>query len=40
VRDAWDDEETRRNVLFVARVLEQEPTVIGVSGHLLVVARR
>jgi SAM-dependent methyltransferase len=40
VRDAWDDEETRRNVLFVARVLEQEPTVIGLSSHLLVVARR
>jgi hypothetical protein len=40
VRDAWDDEQTRANVLHVARVLEQEPTAIGVSSHLLVVARR
>jgi ubiquinone/menaquinone biosynthesis C-methylase UbiE len=40
MRDAWDDEQTRANVLRVARVLEQEPTTIGVSSHLLVVARR
>jgi ubiquinone/menaquinone biosynthesis C-methylase UbiE len=40
VRDAWDDEKTRADVLQVARVLEQEPTAIGVSSHLLVVARR
>jgi ubiquinone/menaquinone biosynthesis C-methylase UbiE len=40
LRDAWDDEDTRANVLRVARVLEQEPTAIGVSSHLLVAARR
>jgi SAM-dependent methyltransferase len=40
MRDAWDDEETRANVLHVARMLEEEPTAIGVSSHLLVVARR
>jgi ubiquinone/menaquinone biosynthesis C-methylase UbiE len=40
LRDAWDDEQTRANVLQVARALEQEPTAIGVSSHLLVVARR
>ena len=40
LRDAWDDDQTRTNVLRVARVLEQEPTTIGVSSHLLVVARR
>lgn len=39
IRDAWDDEQTRANVLRVARALEQEPTAIGVSSHLLVVAR-
>ena len=40
LRDAWDDEQTRADVLRVARTLEQEPTAIGVSSHLLVVARR
>jgi ubiquinone/menaquinone biosynthesis C-methylase UbiE len=40
LRDAWEDEETRANVLHVARLLEQESTAIGVSSHLLVVARR
>lgn len=39
IRGAWEDEETRANVLTVARVLEQEPTAIGVSSHLLVVGR-
>jgi SAM-dependent methyltransferase len=36
----WDDEADRQNILRVARTLEREPSVIGVSPHLLCVGRR
>jgi len=35
-----DDELAREDVLRVARALEQEPTTIGTSAHILVIARR
>ncbi|HEX5937057.1 MAG TPA: methyltransferase domain-containing protein [Actinomycetota bacterium] len=38
--ERWDDETYRDSILRAARQLEQEPTVIGVSGHLLTFARR
>ena len=37
---SWDDPRGREDILRVARALEREPTVIGVSGHLLAFARR
>ena len=38
--DRWDDPGGRENVLFVARAVEEEPTLLGLSAHLLAVARR
>ena len=38
--EQWDDESYRESILLAARQLEQEPTAIGVSGHLLTFARR
>jgi SAM-dependent methyltransferase len=40
VRDAWDDPDRREHVLRVARAVEEEPTLLGLSSHLLLVARR
>jgi SAM-dependent methyltransferase len=40
VSGLWDDPERREHMLQVARAVEQEPTAIGVSAHLLAVARR
>lgn len=37
---AVGDEGAREDVLYVARQLEQEPTAIGTSAHLLALARR
>jgi ubiquinone/menaquinone biosynthesis C-methylase UbiE len=36
----WDDAERRDDVLLAARAVEQEPTLLGLSAHLLVVGRR
>jgi ubiquinone/menaquinone biosynthesis C-methylase UbiE len=36
----WEDEARRLRLLAVARALETEPTVLGVSAHLLAVARK
>ena len=38
--DRWEDEQARENILRVARAVEQEPTVIGTSSHLLAIARK
>ena len=38
--DRWDDPEVREAILFAARAVEDEPSVVGASGHLLMVARR
>jgi hypothetical protein len=37
--DAWDDLERREQVLFAARAVEREPSMLGLGAHLLVVAR-
>jgi SAM-dependent methyltransferase len=36
----WDDARRRHDVLLAARAVEQEPTLLGLSAHLLGVARR
>jgi ubiquinone/menaquinone biosynthesis C-methylase UbiE len=38
--DRWDDERAREHILRVARTIEEEPTVIGTSSHLLAVGRK
>lgn len=38
--ESLDDERVFEDVVRVARVLEQEPAIIGASAHFLVVARR
>jgi len=38
--DRWDDEHAREHILCVARTVEEEPTVLGTSSHLLAVGRR
>lgn len=40
VRALWDDPGRQDDVLRVARLIEQEPTLLGLSSHLLVVARK
>jgi ubiquinone/menaquinone biosynthesis C-methylase UbiE len=38
--DRWEDERAREDILRVARAVEQEPTVIGTSSHLLAIGRK
>jgi len=40
VQDLWDDANRREHVMRVARAIEQEPTLLGLSGHLLIIARK
>src|SRR5262245_18696636 len=40
VFDQWDDAARRDAILFAARAAESEPSLIGASAHLLMVARR
>jgi SAM-dependent methyltransferase len=35
----WQDPESRETILDSARAIESEPTLLGLSGHLLCVAR-
>lgn len=37
--DRWDDPAARETILFAARAIESEPSVLGASGHLLMVCR-
>jgi len=37
--DHWDTEEGRDAILYSARAIEHEPSLLGLSGHLLAVAR-
>ena len=37
--ERWDDDAGREDILRAARAIEQEPGLLGVSAHLLVVAR-
>ena len=36
----WADEALRRDILNVARALEAEPSIVGVSAHLLGIGRK
>ena len=36
--DRWESEEDRQTILESARVIENEPTLMGLSAHLLLVA--
>ena len=36
----WADESRRRRLLEAARAVEREPSLLGVSPHLMAVARR
>ena len=38
--DRWEDPEARELILYSARVVESEPSLLGLSAHLLAVARR
>ena len=38
--DWWDNQTHRRELLGIARKLESEPTLLGVSAHLMAVARK
>jgi SAM-dependent methyltransferase len=38
--EQWDDPVGRERILSVARAVEQEPSLMGASSHLLVVARK
>ena len=38
--DHWNNEERRGRMLQIARWLESEPTLLGLSPHLLVVAKK
>ncbi|HEY8446053.1 MAG TPA: class I SAM-dependent methyltransferase [Thermomicrobiales bacterium] len=38
--DWWDDPAGREQLLAAARAVEHEPTLIGLSPHLMVIARR
>lgn len=38
--ELWDDPERRRHGMRAARAIEQEPTLLGLSAHLLAVARK
>jgi SAM-dependent methyltransferase len=40
VGNGWDDPQQRPHILRVARVVEQEASLLGVSAHLLAVARK
>lgn len=40
VFEHWDDAACRDAILFAARAVESEPSLIGASTHLLMVARR
>jgi SAM-dependent methyltransferase len=40
ILERWDDADSRDAILFAARAVEHEPTLIGASAHLLMVARR
>lgn len=40
VFDRWDDSTDRETILFAARAIEAEPSLLGASTHLLMVAKR
>ena len=36
--ERWESEEGREAILYAARAVEQEPTLMGLSSHLLLIA--
>lgn len=40
VGTGWSDPDRREGVLLAARAVEQEPSIIGLSAHLLMVGRK
>lgn len=38
--ERWQDETWREAVLFAARAVESEPSMLGAAGHLMAVARK
>jgi len=40
VGNGWDDSQQRPHILRAARAVEQEASILGLSGHLLAVARK
>ena len=38
--ERWADADRRERALAAARAVEREPTLLGLSAHLLAVARR
>jgi SAM-dependent methyltransferase len=40
VFNRWDDDASREAILFAARVIEAEPSLLGASPHLLMVASK
>jgi SAM-dependent methyltransferase len=39
LRDRWDTDDGREAILFAARAVESEPSLLGLSPHLIAVAR-
>jgi hypothetical protein len=35
--ERWDTPEDREAILYAARAVESEPSIIGMSGHLLAI---
>ena len=40
LEEQWDDRNYRERLLHIARSLESEPSVIGVSAHIMAIARK
>jgi SAM-dependent methyltransferase len=38
--DRWDSDEGQETIMFAAQAVESEPSLLGLSGHLLAVTRR
>ena len=40
LEEQWNDRNCRERLLNIARSLESEPSVIGVSAHIMAIARK
>jgi hypothetical protein len=38
--DDWDKPERRETIIWAARQIEAEPTLLGLSSHLMLVGHR
>lgn len=39
LEERWDEESSREAILYSARIIESEPSLLGLSAHLILVAR-